>query len=125
MDLQIDWQNRLDHHIYLKNVELINTALSRYLFLVSKAPDFSQAEWDLMRDACNGWATTNEQPQTLAEGLLQKVHCSIFYGQLAAKWNVNAADLLARLDCLKPVEAIAIIHAIEKFWLQNSDKQSN
>ena len=94
----------------------VNTALSRYLHLVAIAPDFSESEWNLLYDACNGWATQMEPPDVLAQGLVLQVQDAIGFECLGEKWGVDTDRLIARLNTLSPVEAIAVIHKIERWW---------
>ncbi len=98
--------------------ESVNTALARYLLLVSTPPQFTESEWNLMRDACNRWATSMEPPETLKGGLILQISDAMCDSQLGSKWRVSRPELMMKLESLTTAEAIATIHAIECFWEQ-------
>lgn len=96
--------------------ESVNVGLSRYLCLLSAVtPQFTEAEWNLLYDSCNGWATQLEPPETLAQGLTLQVEDATREQGLYQKWNVEPG-LIDRLYQLTLLEAIAVIHKIEQFW---------
>lgn len=96
--------------------ESVNVAISRYLFLVSNPPKFSEAEWSLLKDACNGWWTQGEPPELLVQGLALQVDDAMTLEGLAAKWKVSSPDLRQKLENLTPLETMSVIHAVECFW---------
>lgn len=97
--------------------ETINASLRRYLAILNASlPSFLEAEWNLMREACNGWATQMEPPETLHSGLCLQIEDAIGSENLDEKWGVNNAVLMERLSRLTIAEAIAVIHEIEKYW---------
>ncbi len=88
----------------------VNAAIARYLRLVARPPQFSEAEWNLLRNACNGWATQHEPSVRFAQALALQVE------KYLAEQNIEAPGLVARLYSLSELDAIATIHAIELFW---------
>lgn len=96
--------------------ESVNLAIARYLCLVANPPEFTEAEWNLLRDACRSWATQMEPPETLMNGLLLQVSDAMADEQLGGKWGVSRIELMAKLETLTPTQTIATIHAIERFW---------
>lgn len=91
----------------------VNPALERYLHLISTPPEFSESEWNLLRDACNGWATEMEPAEMLKSGLALQVSAAI---ALDKKWAVDGDALVQRLEGLSDLEAIATIYAVEVWW---------
>ena len=94
----------------------VNPAIARYLHLVSSPPDFTDEEWNLLRDACNGWATELEPPETLQSGLALQVFEAIEFSNLDKKWGVDGEALVQRLKELSNLEAIATVYSIEIWW---------
>ena len=112
---------RLHSALYERLVEpygaSANISISRYFWLLDSAlPEFSELEWSLMRDACNGWATSLESPDLLVQGLRLQIEDSIELESLDKKWGVDGNALLKRMELLNPVETLAVIHSIEKWW---------
>lgn len=101
----------------------VSINLERYFWLLdaTKIP-FSEAQWNLLRDACNGWATTMEAPETLAQGLAIQVEDSIDFNQLDQKWRVDGKELVNALKVLKPIQSIAVIEAIECYWRSHAEQ---
>lgn len=108
--------SRLVEQIPGEYPESVNVALDRYLRLVSVPPQFSTKEWNLLRDACNGWATQNEPPEILKDGLALQVENAMTLSGLAKKWKVDQPTFRQKIESLTELEAISVIHAIEKFW---------
>lgn len=94
----------------------VNVALTRYVHLISKAPEFSEEEWNVLRDACNGWDSQNEPPETLGQAFILQVEDAISARQLDRKWSVDCSTLIPRLYALSEVEVIAALNAIEIYW---------
>lgn len=84
----------------------------RYTEILRRAglPDFSGAEWSLMRDAMN--STLNE-PAALIRHVAAGIEDAILLDGLAEKWDVSAADLLDRLRGLSFSQRVALVEKIE------------
>jgi hypothetical protein len=94
--------------------------LGRYFWLLGQSlPDFSEAEWNLLRDACNGWATTSEPPEILVQGLKLQVADVIANDFLDSKWQVDKDMLAEKLHKLTPLQAIAVVESIERWWARS------
>jgi hypothetical protein len=68
-------------------------------------PAFSRAEWCLMLDACNGWASWSQAGQTLMLGVAAEVADA-----------VRCAALVGGLRAMTVAETIATVERIERFW---------
>jgi hypothetical protein len=79
-------------------------------------PNFSEAEWNLMRDACNSWASIAEPPEIASQGLPLQIADAIEFERLDVKWQVGKQSLIAKLRALTPLQAIATLDAIERYW---------
>lgn len=78
------------------------------------APTFSDAEWMLLRDACNGtlWETSTIRL------LWAEVADAIDLAGLATKWGVDdPRPFMARLRALTPLQSLAVVDAIERWWI--------
>ena len=92
-------------------------SLDRYFWLLETAmPKLSEAEFNLLCDACNGWASSYEPPEVVAQGLVMQIEDAINYEQLAQKWAVDGTALIAQLQTLSALETLALVEAIEKYW---------
>lgn len=91
-------------------------ALSRYLYLVSEPPLFPDAEWNLLRDVCNGWYTQSTPASVVLQELAFVVEDVLQLRALDQHWGVDASVLLARLRSFSPLETAATIHALEQWW---------
>jgi len=76
-------------------------------------PDFSESEWNLLRDALNGWTA---EPAASVAWLVMGVADAIKLGELADKWEVDGAALLARLEQLDYAGCCAVLDAVERWW---------
>lgn len=94
--------------------------LERYYRLIDRTLQgvvFSVAEASAIVDACNGtfWDSSN-----LFDGLALGLEDAISGDQLDQKWGIDGERLLAKLRALEPVQHLAIVDAIERFW--NADR---
>ncbi len=79
------------------------------------AQEFSEAEWNLLRDIGNG--TVFEPAQLIAGSLAQMAEDSQADG-LFEKWDVPPGDLITKLRCLSYAQEVAAVEAIEVWWRQ-------
>lgn len=82
-------------------------------------PQLTRAEWMLLMDALNGWASWAEAGRTLMIGIALEVEDAIAMHRLDAKWGLapqQAQELVRRLRELSFAEAISVIDAAEMFW---------
>ena len=90
--------------------------LERYYRLLDRTLTgvlFSVAEASAIVDACNG---TLWDSFSLFGGLALGLEDAISGDQLDAKWGIDGERLLAKLRALEPVQHLAIVDAIERFW---------
>ena len=100
----------------LSNGAVAARDLDRYYRLIDrtlKGIVFTVAEASAIVDACNGtfWDT-----HSLFDGLALGMEDAISGDQLDAKWGIDGERLLAKLRALEPVQHLAIVDAIERFW---------
>lgn len=76
-----------------------------------------EAEWNLVRDSLNG---TLHEPASQIRGVWQGVEDSITLDGLAEKWGVDGDALLAKLRDLTYVEEVALVEAVERWWIDNA-----
>ncbi len=91
--------------------------LERYYRLVERTLQgivFSVAEASAIVDACNG---TFWDSYSLFDGLALGLEDAISGDQLDQKWGIDGERLLAKLRALEPVQHLAIVDAIERFWV--------
>lgn len=74
---------------------------------------FTEAEWNLLRDVCNG--TVFEPAQLIAGALVAEVKDATYDG-IADKWSVDVPMLLENLEKLSYVQQVAVIEVIEAWW---------
>ena len=91
--------------------------LERYYRLVDRTLQsviFSNAEASAIVDACNGtiWDTFS-----LFDGLALSIEDAISLEQIDVKWGIDGERLLAKVRALEPVQHLAIVDAIERFWI--------
>lgn len=92
-----------------RDLERYYAALARALRDVT----LTEAEASLICDAANG---TLWEPHTL-DLLWAEIDDAIRHDNLAAKWDVDGAELVRRLrDDLTPAERLAVVDAAERFW---------
>jgi len=93
--------------------------VDRYQWLTADCPPMLLAEWMVLLDACNGWASWAEAGETLMVGLAHEVHDAIGLNGLGAKWGLTAEQgrqLVDRLRNLPPVDLLAVVERVERFW---------
>jgi hypothetical protein len=98
----------------------IASILDRYRHLVRVSrPALTRAEWCLVLDGCSGWATPQEPAELLLSGLALEVQDHIRLNDAGEKWGLTTAQcdaLLGRLIALRPVETLAVMELVERFW---------
>lgn len=94
--------------------------LGRYYHLLQETlatVDLSRGEAGLLVDVCNGWATHVEPPELLAHGLALQVDDGCRLEALDEKWHVERVPLVEKIEAWSTAQAIAVIDAIERFWI--------
>lgn len=109
---------RLRSHLYQQLGEpygaRATVALDRYFWVIqASTPDFSEAEWNYLKDACASWTPTTQPVETLAEGLVRQVENAI-KKRLGERQGVDAEGLLAQLRGFTPIQLLAVIQEIEE-----------
>jgi hypothetical protein len=96
----------------------VSRIIERYDELCRRSlPDLSDAEWGLIRDACRSLPTNTV---TAALYLPPQVADAIKADGLDAKWGVDGAWLVAKLQALDYAARIALIDAVEQYWVRAS-----
>lgn len=80
---------------------------------------FTEQEWDLLRDVCNG--TLFEPAQLIAGALAAEVKDATYDG-IADKWSVDVPMLLENLEKLTYAQQVAVVESIEAWWRLQSDE---
>lgn len=93
----------------------INQIADRYLEILRRTslPEFSEAEWNLLRDALNG---VLHEPAANVRGVWMGVQDAIELDGLDAKWDVDGAALIKKLRDLSYTHEVALAEAIEEWW---------
>lgn len=95
--------------------EAIRETLERYFYLIDTsraeiADNFTQGEVSLLVDICNGtWF------EPLFTGAV-RANVEDAEGDYFDKWSVNRDALILKLRLLTPVQELALVDAIERFW---------
>lgn len=100
----------------------VNRIADRYREIVAGTEiekRFTVCELDLIREACMGWAA--EPAATIRGGPALEVSDAL--RELADKYAVDAASLLARLQALSYPEEVALVDSIERYWQSVSATQ--
>lgn len=79
---------------------------------------FSEAEWNALRDMLNG---TLSEPAELIRGSLQMGWEDSVEDGLAEKWDVDPQVLADKLGALTYVQEVAVVEAVERWWRSQSD----
>lgn len=99
--------------------------LDRYAHLTLRpevVPDLAEAEWSLILDACNGWASWAswaEASETLMTGLALEVADHVRLNDAGEKWGLGeeaCEALVRRLTELAPAATLAVVERVERFW---------
>ena len=110
-----------------ENVTLgVNGALGELALLIESATTeldaaLTRREWNAIADVMNGCADLYDYsgpqigPLTLLVGNLQDSE------GLGAKWGIDTADLVRRLQVLTPLHGFAILAAVRWFWAHCND----
>lgn len=91
----------------------------RYSVLVAECPRLSRAEWMVLLDVCNGWASWSAAGETLMGGLAIEVADGCRLNGTHDKWGLTreqADELVGRLHAMGRLETIATIERVERFW---------
>lgn len=89
----------------------------RYLEMLRRAdlPALNEAEWNALRDACNG--VLHEPAATIRGALWIGIEDSLPDG-LAAKWQIDGAALVATLRDLSYAQEVRLVEEIERWWAE-------
>ena len=92
----------------------VSRMIERYDELCRRAlPELSEAEWNLVYDACNGWLV--DMARSVAY-LPHEVEDHIKLNGADAKWGVDGEVLMAKLAALDYAGCVAVVDAAERFW---------
>ena len=114
---------RGEFYVGLSNGGVAARDLERYYRLVERTLQgivFSVAEASAIVDACNG---TFWDSFSLFDGLALGLEDAISGDQLDQKWGIDGERLLAKLRALEPVQHLAIVDAIERFWVADLNRE--
>lgn len=75
------------------------------------AAQFSEGEWNAMRNACNGTAWTGA---SIRGGVLANIQDSL--DDEISMYGAVRADLESKLAALSPAQQFALVEMIEEFW---------
>lgn len=100
--------------------EAINIIADRYTLLVEREQKgllikFTEGEWDLMRDACNG--TVFQPAFTLEDSVLANVEDSL--DSQFEYFGADRDEVTDKLRGLSLLQQIALVEEIEDWWAQN------
>lgn len=91
----------------------LNIMVARYARLIAEVmPTFTADEWGAIFDANNGPAD-GIMPDSLSM-VWANVHDA---KGMAEQWGVDVKKLITRMQSLSPAEGIAVLEAIDRFWL--------
>ena len=94
----------------------VSRMIERYAELAQRAmPDLTEAEWNLCRDALNGWFIDTAEsikfvPWEVADG--------IKLNGLDEKWKVDGPALVAKLEAMDFSALCALLDAVERWWVE-------
>lgn len=96
----------------------LNGIVARYELLIDHAmPDFRPDEWCAIFDANNGMLADADPLHMVSPTMIwANVHDT---PGLAEKWDVDPADIIDRLRRLTPAQSVAVIEAIQRFWMNS------
>jgi hypothetical protein len=96
-----------------KRVNVIGDRYAEILRRERIEKQFSEAEWNALRDMLNG---TLSEPAELIRGSLAMGWEDSVEDGLAEKWDVDPAALQKKLAALSYVQEVAVIEAVERWW---------
>lgn len=93
----------------------VSRMIERYAEVARRhLPEFSEAEWSLLREALNGWLA---EPAASVGWLALGVRDAIALDGLDEKWGVDGPALIARLEALDYAGCCAVLDAVERWWV--------
>lgn len=114
-----DLEHQLRERGYGKGEEnVVARDLTRYyelLRLALKRVHLTAKEWNFLYDALNGMMVTTELLPYLPQAIAQAA-VDASYDGFAEKWDVDVEELYAKLSHMTPLEAVAVVDAVERFW---------
>lgn len=105
--------------------EQIEEDLGRYYLMLGetlRAMRFTREEAMMMCDICKEAAVFRHSINTLSAApliLYANLRDGILLDQINEKWKVDGEAFLERVQRFTPLEAMAILDAIERFWIQS------
>lgn len=94
--------------------------LDRYGLLMARStPQLTRAEWCLILDAINGWASAYEPAELAASGIAAEVADHVKLNGADDKWGLSRAQAMGlahRIHEMHPAEQLAIVDRAERFW---------
>lgn len=95
---------------------VVDQVCEAYLAVIRRSiPVLSENEWWLILDAVNG---THLEPNSF-EQVTVSIEDAVRYENLADKWSVNEADLLARVHAWNPGERLAVLDLAMRYWARD------
>ena len=104
--------------------QVVNSALDRYLWLVSiDVPIIWEQEWRFLVECCEGWDTAAQNPEDLGPELKSRV-----WKAINGKKGLDGRSGIRRefpdnIRRLSRFEAIAVIHEIEQRKLAHAEQE--
>lgn len=96
--------------------------IERYAEVVKRRkPELSEAEWNLIREACNGWVV---EPAAAVGWLSMQVEDAIKINNLDRKWQVDGAALVKKVRSLDYADCLAVVDDVEQYWTHHKLKES-
>lgn len=92
----------------------LNTAIYRYLVLVSDFPNFTKDEWLLICNAIKFMPVGTLFYRCHTEVIAMEVNDYI--KRLDQKFDINVSDLLIKIAPLSKSQAFSVLHVVETFW---------
>ena len=80
---------------------------------------WSDAEWNLLYDACNGMLWDADSIRLL----WVQVNDAIHLNHLDEKWGVDTVPFLGKLRSLSPMRCLAVADKVRRYWLSAEDSQ--
>lgn len=103
----------------------VESDLTRYYLTIDetlKSLHFSRGEALMMCDICNGtlFFLNGISPSSIPMMLYAEIYDGIQIDQTDQKWDVDGKAFLKRVKAFTPMQAIAVIDAIERFWTDDT-----
>lgn len=103
----------------------VNRALDRLAEIIRRERVeklFSGAEWLALRDMLNGAIS---EPASMIKGSLAQSWDDSVVDGIAEKWDVDPSAMDAKLRALSYPQEVAVIHGVERWWQEQTEKQGD